>query len=58
MMLRDMNTFYVLREYLEGDNAGNYEQVFGSVDQNGNITDRVDINGEIKDTTNTSDRAK
>ncbi|MCO8193852.1 Cna B-type domain-containing protein [Anaerofustis sp. NSJ-163] len=49
--------FYVLREYLEGDNAGNYEQVFGSVDQNGNITDRVDINGEIKDTTNTSDRA-
>ncbi len=49
--------FYVLREYLEGDNAGNYEQVFGSVNQNGNIIDRVDINGEIKDTDNTSDRA-
>lgn len=49
--------FYVLREYLEGDNIGNYEQVFGSVDQSGNITDRVDINGEVKDTNNTSDRA-
>lgn len=32
---------YVVREYLEGDNASRYEQVFGVVGENGNVTDTV-----------------
>lgn len=32
---------YVVREYLEGDNASRYEQVFGVVGEDGNVTDTV-----------------
>lgn len=32
---------YVVREYLEGDNASRYEQVFGVVGEDGKVTDTV-----------------
>lgn len=32
---------YVVREYLEGDTASRYEQVFGVVGEDGNVTDTV-----------------
>ena len=32
---------YVVREYLEGDNASRYEQVFGVVGEDGTVTDTV-----------------
>lgn len=32
---------YVVREYLSGTNASSYEQVFGSVAQNGTVTDTL-----------------
>lgn len=32
---------YVVREYLEGNNASRYEQVFGVVGEDGNVTDTV-----------------
>lgn len=32
---------YVVREYLEGDTASRYEQVFGEVGENGTVTDTV-----------------
>lgn len=46
---------YVAREYLDsetvsGEEAGQYEQVFGSIDEEGQITDRVDVDGELVDT--------
>lgn len=48
--------FYVLREYLEtttqtGESAEQYEQVFGRVSEDGVVTDRIDQNGELVDTT-------
>lgn len=50
---------YVAREYLNGttqvrENATQYEQVFGSVGSDGTITDRIDVNGELVNTTDTS----
>ena len=47
---------YVVREYLDstmvnGEDANTYEQVFGSVSQDGTITDRVDVDGELIYTT-------
>ncbi len=47
---------YVAREYLDattvnGEDARSYEQVFGSVSEDGTITDRVDVDGELVDTT-------
>ena len=50
---------YVVREYLnsttqEGKDANRYEQVFGSVSAEGEITDRIDVNGELVDTTDPS----
>lgn len=32
---------YVVREYLSGTNAGSYEQVFGSVAEDGTVTDKL-----------------
>lgn len=32
---------YVVREYLSGTNAGSYEQVFGSVSEDGTVTDKL-----------------
>lgn len=41
---------YVVRETLEGEDAGNYEQVFGKVDpETGSIQDRVDNDGKLED---------
>ena len=47
---------YVVREYLDavtvnGEDARSYEQVFGSVSEDGTIIDRVDADGELVDTT-------
>ena len=47
---------YVVREYLDttnktGETARNYEQVFGAVSQDGTVTDRVDKDGVLTDTT-------
>ena len=41
---------YVTREYLDGDNAGKYDQVFGEVNNDSSITDTVaNRDGEIKE---------
>ncbi len=47
---------YVVREYLEGEHAGDYEQVFGKVGADGTVSDRVDVNGDVQDTTTPGDR--
>ena len=40
---------YVVREYLNG--SGSYEQVFGKVSEDGTIQDRLEIDGEVQNTT-------
>lgn len=43
---------YVVREYLEGETADMYEQVFGQISEDGSITDmRPDADGAIKEQT-------
>ena len=49
--------FYVIKEYLDtttpaGEEAVGYEQVFGKVEADGTITDRLEIDGELTDTQN------
>ncbi len=46
---------YVVREYLESSNVS-YEQIFGEVEEDGTVNDRVDKNGVITDTNNPQDR--
>ena len=44
---------YVVREYLEGDHASKYEQVFGKVDNNGSVTDTLPEGMENREAGNT-----
>ena len=47
----------MIKEYLDtttpaGEEAVGYEQVFGKVEADGTITDRLEIDGELTDTQN------
>ena len=53
---------YVVKEYLDstaedGSDAADYEQVFGAVDEDGTVHDRLDVDGKLTNTTDQSLRA-
>ncbi len=53
---------YVVKEYLDstaedGSDAADYEQIFGAVDEDGTVHDRLDVDGKLTDTTDQSLRA-